>query len=250
VGSDSAAIANERPFYARYASAYDSLITDPIAPWVEAVEDAIGYDALDGLRLLDAGCGTGRQAEGFLQDGFTVELVDASEALLAAARSRCPGVRTHLVDITHFRLGHEFDVVTCRGVLNDIITPEDRRSAVACLAGHLTPGGHLILDVRDRDAAAARIHECTRKRVVTPEGTLIFDNETEWDEPMLVSKESFSLTRPSGRVETADFTFVMHPWTEPELHATLTAAGLEVITIETASYRPRPDRLFVHARRD
>lgn len=38
--SQSARISADRPFYAAHARAYDLLVTDPIEPWVEFVDDA------------------------------------------------------------------------------------------------------------------------------------------------------------------------------------------------------------------
>lgn len=248
--SESAAIANERPFYARYASAYDLLVADPVEPWILAVQTALGSSPSEGLSLLDAGCGTGRHAAAFVEAGFTVDVADASEPLLAEARRRCPDARAHQVDLTDFDLGRRFDVVTCRGVLNDVTSVDDRRSAIRCLADHVAPGGHLILDVRERAATAARGPRSTTKEVDTPEGLLTFDNETNWIEPLLHSEETFTLAHPSGRVETAHFSFVMRPWTESEVQEALAEAGLDVVEVGPAAYRPADDRLFVHAQLD
>jgi SAM-dependent methyltransferase len=213
------------------------------------VQKALGGTASEGVSLLDAGCGTGRQAAAFVEAGFVVDIADASEPLLAEARRRCPAARANLVDLTRFDLGRQFDVVTCRGVLNDMTTPEDRTSAVHCLADHVAPGGHLILDLREAAATAARGSRHSTTRVETPDGLLTFDNETTWAEPLLLSEETFTLSNANGGLETASFSFAMRPWTEQELRTALTAAGLDVVEIEPAAYRPSGDRLFAHARR-
>ena len=89
--SHSASVANDRPFYARFAEAYDSLITDPVEPWVEAVNRIANPRASDiAMTLLDAGCGTGRQAAALARAGYQVEMVDASEELLAIAGQTLP----------------------------------------------------------------------------------------------------------------------------------------------------------------
>jgi hypothetical protein len=41
VASPSAGVAAERPFYDRHADAYDALISDPVEPWVEAVDESL-----------------------------------------------------------------------------------------------------------------------------------------------------------------------------------------------------------------
>ena len=153
----------------------------------------------------------------------------------------------HLADLTDFHLDHTFDVVACRGVLNDVIGTEDRQSAIRCLADHVRPRGHLVLDVRDKTATAAGQPKTSSKNVSTSEGELVFQNFTRWDPPLLVSHEIFTLTTMSGIVEKEDFTFAMQPWTESELREALLAAGLVDIRVETASYRPNNDRLLVTA---
>jgi 2-polyprenyl-3-methyl-5-hydroxy-6-metoxy-1,4-benzoquinol methylase len=250
VASESASIANQRPFYARYAAAYDALITDPVDAWVEAI-NAVAGNPTDGgqLTLLDAGCGTGRHAAAFSDRNYAVEMADASRELLAIAQLRCPSIPAHLVDITRFRLDHSFDVVTCRGVLNDVTTTADRQSAIQCLADHVAPGGHLILDVRERSATASRGPTQSSQRVETPDGELIFTNETHWASPFLFSKETFAFTGPAGIVETSEFDFAMRPWIESELREILSLAGLDEVHIATARYRPSADRLFVTAKR-
>lgn len=246
--SRSASVANDRPFYARFAEAYDSLITDPVEPWVEAVNGIVTPRAPDvAITLLDAGCGTGRQASALARAGYEVEMVDASKELLAIAGQRCPTLPAHLADLTDFHLDHTFDVVACRGVLNDIIGTEDRQSAIGCLADHVRPGGHLVIDVRDKTATAAGQPKRSSKSVSTPEGELVLDNVTRWEPPLLVSHEIFTLTTESGIVEKKDFTFAMQPWTASELREALLAAGLVDIRVETASYRLNNDRLFVTA---
>jgi glycine/sarcosine N-methyltransferase len=250
VASESASTSNERPFYARHAAAYDALITEPVEPWVEAINGVVGTSAVPSqVRLLDAGCGTGRHAAAFSDSKYAVEMADASRELLAIAQLRCPATPAHLVDITRFRLDHRFDVVTCRGVLNDMTTTAERRSAIQCLADHVAPGGHLILDVRERSATASRGPTKTSKRVETLEGELIFTNETRWESPVVFSRETFTLTRPSGTVETSEFDFAMRPWAESELREMLSSVGLDEVHITTAWYRPNADRLFATARR-
>ena len=123
--SRSARVACDRPFYALYAHAYDELITDPVEPWVDAVDRRLKGVGLDRARILDAGCGTGRHARALMDRGHMLTLMDASPALLRIAVCRCPGAEVLLGDICDRDRTGEFDAVVCRGVLNDL-TEDDQ----------------------------------------------------------------------------------------------------------------------------
>ena len=248
--SDSGRMANERPFYSEFADAYDLLIADPVEPWVAAVNDVVGARAGSAqLRLLDAGCGTGRHAAAFSDAGYDVEMADASAGLLSIAVSRSPIIPAHLVDLTDFALGSDFDVVACRGVLNDILSDEDRRSTIRFLAEHVRPEGWLVLDIREAQATEKRQPTHTLTRVPTTDGELLFENESEWAGGQLVSHERFSVTRTVDFTEVYEFIFTMRPWTEREIGNLIAAAGLTLARLETAAYRASGDRLFCAATR-
>jgi Methyltransferase domain len=95
--SRSAQVSRARPFYASFAEAYDLLITDPVEPWISAVDARLRANGDVGQRLLDAGCGTGRHAAALISLGYDVELADASPEMLRLAAKRCPTARTHLL---------------------------------------------------------------------------------------------------------------------------------------------------------
>ncbi|WP_306213867.1 class I SAM-dependent methyltransferase [Actinoplanes sp. RD1] len=228
--SASARVSNERPFYRRHADAYDELVTDSVESWVAAVHSRVSPRA----RLLDAGCGTGRHAAAFAALGHRVELADASPALLAQAARRCPGARTHLVDLCSARLAG-FDAVTCRGVLNDMITDAERAAAVGALAAALRPGGALFLDVREEGAARRRADGTEHTRTA---GALTFTSRTTWRDGLLHVAERYG---------DVPYEFRMRPWPVTELTERLAAAGLRVAELGPGVGRRTPDRLFVVA---
>src|SRR5260370_13589556 len=94
--------------------------------------------------LLDVACGTGAHLVE-MQRWYAVEGVDLSPAMLAAARTRLPGIPLREGDMRRLDLGKTFDAVTCLfssiGYMTD---PSDLRAAIARLAAHVTPGRALI----------------------------------------------------------------------------------------------------------
>ena len=230
-----------RPFYARHADAYDLLITDPVEPWADAVHDRLVRAGLPRAVLLDAGCGTGRHAAALIAEGHRVDLADASEELLSQARGRCPQAKALHVDLRTLDPAPEYDAVTCRGVLNDLVTDEDRDAVVAALAGCLRADGLLFLDVREATASRVRADGTWRHLVG---GRLRFSARTTWDAGLLRVEERYDL---AGQVSTYDF--VMRPWSTGELTTTLRRHGLRDVEVGGGVGRRTPDRLFVVARR-
>ncbi|NHA70271.1 class I SAM-dependent DNA methyltransferase [Phycicoccus flavus] len=253
--SPSARASTARPFYDVHADVYDLLVTDPVEPWVDAVDDALraaGHDrADDRADVLDAGCGTGRHAAALLARGHRVTLVDASPRLLALARRRCPDAPATVGDVCALGLHESADAVACRGVLNDLLTDEERSAALSSFAAALRPGGVLVLDVRE--AAAARIRADGVERITEVDlpdgGRLRFTSRPTWQDGRIVVDERHVVTDAGGRVTTEHrHTFTMRPWTGDELTAHLTAAGLTDVTVRPGVGRRTADRLLVTAR--
>jgi SAM-dependent methyltransferase len=151
-----------RPFYHRFAWAYDLIMDHPAGPPVEAVAQVFaGYGVSLGSSIVDAGCGTGAYAMGLAERGFAVAVVDRSPELLALAADRAARHGAVLdVACADFTRGWappgQVDGVLCRGVLNDVVEDGDRAAAFAAFASWLRPGGVLLLDVRDRDRSIRR----------------------------------------------------------------------------------------------
>jgi SAM-dependent methyltransferase len=211
-----------RPFYSEFGWAYDLLVADPVDPWVEVVEQALRHRGI-GLpgRLLDAGCGTGRHGAAFAARGHDVVLLEPAPELLAQARERVPGADALAATLAEAPLlDPPADAATCRGVLNDLVEDRDRDRALVALAAAVRPGGALVLDVRDRDATAARY---TPSRSVRREADgLTFTAHGRWDDVAGLVRVS---ERHEARGRVAEHDFVMRPWTEAELRERLERAG-------------------------
>ncbi|MGE3660181.1 MAG: class I SAM-dependent methyltransferase [Pseudonocardia sp.] len=94
--------------------------------------------------VLDGGCGTGRVAIELARRGVEVVGVDADPDMIAAARSKEPGlawVRCDLVDLT---LPGLFDVVLLAGNVVPYVAADRRADAVLGCARHLEPDGRLV----------------------------------------------------------------------------------------------------------
>lgn len=97
-------------------------------------------------RYLDFACGTGRITEQIAPLAAQSTAVDISPAMIEQVRAKCPTTRLFLGDLTQdpMDLG-AFDLATAFrffGTARD----ELREGAMAAIARHLAPGGHLIVN--------------------------------------------------------------------------------------------------------
>lgn len=94
--------------------------------------------------VLDAGCGSGRVARELARRGIDVVGVDMDRSMLAAARTRDPGIEYHEADLATFDLGRTFDVVVMAGNV-PLFTPKGTHAElVAGCARHVAQKGALI----------------------------------------------------------------------------------------------------------
>lgn len=105
--------------------------------------------SLEGMEVLEPGCGTGRLTE-ILSDqvgaGGKVTAMDISHGMVEAARARLTGrrnVEIHTAAIESFPLKSEaFDLILCHQVFPHF---EDKREVLKKLAVALKPGHRLII---------------------------------------------------------------------------------------------------------
>lgn len=131
---------------------------------------------LEGLRILDAGCGDGR---------FTYELsgepcvpvgIDLSERAIAFARAFNPGVEFRVGDLADLTDKDRFDAAVMIDTLEHI-PPEDCPRVAENVASALRPGGTLVITV-----PTTNIPTCAKHHRHFEEGTLI-ETLAPWFEP-------------------------------------------------------------------
>lgn len=114
--------------------------------------DRASVRPLAGKRVLDVGCGAGLLCEPLARLGAQVTGVDAARENVeaAAAHARGSGLA---IDYRHGELASlglgPFDLVTAMEVIEHVA---DKAAFVAALAGHLAPGGLMVLSTPNRTA--------------------------------------------------------------------------------------------------
>lgn len=127
---------------------YEARFPDPDRLAARWAEDRLRrYGA--GPRVLDMGCGTGRDAAHLHRAGRTVTGADLSEAMLAYARARHPGPAYVRADLHGFDLGG-FDAVVCLdSSLLYCHTNDQLDGFLASCRRALAPGGLLVAEMRN-----------------------------------------------------------------------------------------------------
>ncbi|GAA3041596.1 hypothetical protein GCM10020229_60940 [Kitasatospora albolonga] len=130
---------------------YELRFPDPdhlAARWAESVLRAHGA----GPRVLDLGCGTGRDAAWLHRTaGREVVGLDSSPAMVEHARTHHPGPEYLLGDMREPGLGERrFDAVLCLdSALLYCHTNADLDALLTAVRAHLAPGGLLVAEMRN-----------------------------------------------------------------------------------------------------
>jgi SAM-dependent methyltransferase len=173
------------PPFSILARVYDRLMEDvPYAGWAEFVLAVLGGLGFTPRTVLELGVGTGNALLPFLERGLEAWGVDGSEAMLAAARAKLPGVPLFRADFRSFNLERSFDLVySAFDSLNNLIRPEDLQKAFAHAHAHLNPGGWLAADLN------------------TPEGLRELWREEDWEEDGVRLVYGYDAKTKLGRLE-------------------------------------------------
>ena len=97
-----------------------------------------------GVRVLDAGCGTGRVAIELARRGYDVSGVDSDASMLDVARRNAPELSWRLEDLASLEDEAAYHLVVAAGNVMIFLAPGTGPEVVRRLARSLLPGGLLV----------------------------------------------------------------------------------------------------------
>src|SRR5690349_20407066 len=99
--------------------------------WLDALEAMARAAGLDGRRLLDIGCGTGKSFLPMVERGYEVVACDLSPSMVARAREKVAPGRAEVVvaDMRKLPQLGTFDLVTCLDDAVNYLTSSDQLRA-------------------------------------------------------------------------------------------------------------------------
>jgi 2-polyprenyl-3-methyl-5-hydroxy-6-metoxy-1,4-benzoquinol methylase len=180
-----------------------------------------------GTRVLDVGCGVGRWSSLLAARGGLVTGMDLSPTMIAQAqrRAKAMGVanqcRFLVQDLAQLNAGETFDLIVGVTVLQHILEPQALRTAMHRMAGHLAPGGRMVL----LEAAPARVAKhCDTTVFRARERNVYLD---------LFTEAGLELRAITG-VDPAPF----KTWLLPHLRRLPRAMGLSALALVTLASAP------------
>jgi SAM-dependent methyltransferase len=242
------------PIYGAYAPIYDSIgqgrFAERMAGW------ALGWLSERGARptdLLDLACGTGAAALFFAAAGCAAAGVDQSAAMLSIARGRARDagydiafVEGDIRDLNakckmqndgmasgnsaFYILHSAFDLVTCfYDSLNYLTEDGDLERAFVGAAEALRPGGHFFFDV----ITAAEYEAWGERDVVVYDGRecLVYNRLGYDPATRLASGRIVWFVRETELWWRGEETHAQRAWSDAELRAALTHAGLALCAL-------------------
>lgn len=129
------------------ASAYQQRFDDLAARGMDIHGEAAFVASLMAppVRVLDAGCGTGRVATQLTALGYHCVGVDADAEMVDVAEQRDPATTWVRQDLSRLELRSQaFEVAVLAGNVVPLLAPGTLLAAVTRVAAHLQPGGLLI----------------------------------------------------------------------------------------------------------
>ena len=129
------------------ATAYQQRFDDLAAKGVDIHGEAVFVASLVAppVRVLDAGCGTGRVATQLTALGYHCVGVDADPDMVAVAEQRDPATTWVRQDLSRLQLRSQaFDVAVLAGNVIPLLAPGTLPATVTRVAAHLRPGGLVV----------------------------------------------------------------------------------------------------------
>ncbi len=103
-----------------------------------------------GAKVLDLGCGEGRNALFLAECGFDVTAVDISETgirkLRALAEQRGLAIRSEVSDMRNYSFPHQFDLIMCHGCLH-LVERESWQDLICEFKTQTNAGGYNVIVV-------------------------------------------------------------------------------------------------------
>lgn len=203
--------------------------------WLADLVKALERHELQGKRLLDVGCGTGKSFMPMLPRGWEVTGCDISPAMLGLAREKAgEEVRLEVADMLELPRFGEFDLIwALDDAINYLLSSEELERALAGMRANLAPTGLLLFDVNELLAYRTFFAET---EVVEQGGRKLIWNGLAAEDvaPGSICESRLEVVQDGGDGDDGNAPTMTHRqrhFPEAEVLAALERAGLECLDI-------------------
>lgn len=169
----------ERKYYEAYDDRYRQVHSQGIQ-WFDSAPSKIVGETIRNYgisgRILELGCGEGRDGAFLLSQGFDVLATDISPAAIAFCRARDPQHRAQyqVLDCVNGELEEKFDFIYAVAVVHMLVEDGDRAKFYGFIRDHLREDGIALVctmgdGITERASDASRAFE-VQKRIHEPTG--------------------------------------------------------------------------------
>lgn len=221
--------------YEAMAPAYDDFTAHhEYDVWLGNLLPKLELNGLQGNRMLDIACGTGKSFLPMLEKGWKVTACDLSPAMVERARGKVGGaVELHVADMRSLPRFGEFDLVQALDdAVNYLLSAEELERALRGMRANLAPHGLLLFDAN----TVATYRGFFAEEVVTERSgrRMIWRGRASADaQPGEIHEASFeveSLSEDAGPPIPPELHRQRH-FPEAEMLAALERAGLECLDV-------------------
>jgi SAM-dependent methyltransferase len=202
--------------------------------WIAQLLAVLEREGLQGRRLLDIGCGTGKSFLPMLPRGWQAVGCDVSTAMLDLARQKAgDAVRLEIADMRELPCFGEFDLVwALDDAINYLLSVEELEAALRGMRSNLAPSGLLLFDVNELLAYGFYAEGVEVER----DGRrFVFQGNAMGEvEPGSICEFSCFETRPGGEGQADRRNVSIHRqrhFTEAEILAAIDRAGLACLSV-------------------
>lgn len=146
--------------YGQFAKVYDLFMRDiPYGEWADFVLERMRFYGMDESeaqprKILELGCGTGNMAKYFCMEGYEVDGIDLSDAMVKEARRKIiPNFYAYTADMRiPFGVSKSYDcVISLCDSMNYLTNKSDIALALKAASVEVKDGGLLIFDLKHEE---------------------------------------------------------------------------------------------------
>lgn len=216
---------DDRKYYAAYEERYKTAHAQGVS-WASSVSTPIVMEVIDkygishSQRLLEIGCGEGRDSRTVLEHGFQLTATDISSEAIAYCKEKMPEYENQfsVLDCLSDELDEKFDFLFAIAVVHMLVPDEDRDGFYGFLRSHLTAGGIALIctmgdgeverqsDIRSAFTLQERDHESGKMMVAGTSCRMVSWNTFEKE----LSRNGFTILEKGMTSSLPDFNSLMY----------------------------------------